>query len=179
MSTKPGATTAPPASRTRAAVPRTAPSAAMRPPRMPRSPGRAGAPVPSIRSPPRSRRSNCSATPPCSTPRGEPSQPRLYYRVPHVELPAARLVFDAGLALVLGREALALARVVCRAPIAPGGGVEGQVVGAARARAAVRPRLMRHPGVEHDQVARLGKERLEGEPCHGLGAHGAVGVLGQ
>src|SRR2546427_9108860 len=163
MSTNPGATTAPSASRTRAAVPCTGPTAAMRPPRMPRSPGRAGAPVPSIRSPPRSRRSNCSATPPCSTPRGGPSQPRLeesvlVERVPQVELPAARRVVDAGLALVLGREALALARVVCRAPIAPGGGVEGQVVGAARARAAVRPRLMRHPGAEHDQVARLAKE---------------------
>src|SRR5439155_3410194 len=220
MSTKPGATTAPPASRTRSAVPRTAPSAAMRPPRMPRSPGRAGAPVPSIRSPPRSRRSNCSPTPPCSTPRGGPSQPRLggrpgnhggcgersggcerrarssllrrafrhassvvaalaalaprlvrlahhdypdgllVERVPQVELPAARRVVDAGLALVLGREALALARVVRRAPIARGGGVEGQLVGAARARAAVRPRLVRHPGVEHDQVAGLGEERL-------------------
>src|SRR5439155_27359455 len=72
---------------------------------------------------------------------------RLLERVPQVELAAARRVVDAGLALVLGREALALARVVGRAPVACGGGVVRQVVGAARVRAAVRPGLMRHPGV--------------------------------
>src|SRR5207248_2643319 len=48
---------------------------------------------------------------------------RLLERVPEVELAAARRVVDAGLALVLGREALALARVVGRAPVACGGGV--------------------------------------------------------
>src|SRR3989454_12075263 len=42
----------------------------------------------------------------------------LVERVPQVELAAARRVVDAGLALVLGRDALALAGVVGRAPIA-------------------------------------------------------------
>ena len=41
-------------------VPRTSPSAAMRPPRIPTSPRRRGAPVPSTSVPPRIRRSNCS-----------------------------------------------------------------------------------------------------------------------
>src|SRR5206468_5976882 len=85
-------------------------------------------------------------------------------RVPQVELAAARGVVDAGLPLVLGREALALAGVVGGTPVARGGGVEGQIVGAAWTRAAVRPGLMRHPRVEHDRVARLGEERLEREP---------------
>src|SRR6185369_10555677 len=61
MSMNPGATIAPSASMVRSAEPRTSPSAAMRPSRMPRSPRRAGAPVPSTSVPPRMRRSKCSA----------------------------------------------------------------------------------------------------------------------
>src|SRR4030095_8749789 len=69
-------------------------------------------------------------------------------RVAEVELPSARGVVDAGDALVLGREALALARVVVGAMIAGGRRIERQVVRAPRPGPPVRAPAGRGPRVE-------------------------------
>src|SRR5262245_36406938 len=63
MSTKPGATTSPSTSITRAASSSTSPITTMRPCRMPTSPWRAGPPVPSTSVPPRTMTSSTSDLP--------------------------------------------------------------------------------------------------------------------
>src|SRR5262245_61107004 len=76
-------------------------------------------------------------------------------RVAEVELCPETRVVDPGLALALGREELALARVVRRAPVAVAQPVVGHVVGAPGLPAAIRSREVRHVRIEHDQVAGL------------------------
>src|SRR4029453_4737985 len=100
-------------------------------------------------------------------------------RVPEVELPSACGVVDARDALVLGREALALARVVLGAMIAGGCRIERQVVRAPRPVRPVGPRAVRDPGVEHDGGAGLRQQAIDLPALHDAGAQGPVGVLRQ
>src|SRR5436853_7134057 len=91
-----------------------------------------------------------------------------------IELRAEPRVIDGGPALILGRKALALARVVRGAMIAGRRRVERHVVGAAGARGFVPARPVRYPGVEHDDVAGLGENRNGLESSQDVGAHRAV-----
>src|SRR5690606_3094507 len=112
------------------------------------------------------RKRRSAAAPPASA---APSNGLSVERVAEVGLASQRRVVDAGLALVLGREALALARVVLGAVVARRRRVERQVVRSSRLRRPVRARAVRHPGVEHDDVARHREQRHHLEVRHHLG----------